>query len=51
MTKEFEPAYLSLLRSGKLKEHVELARIHMKNCDLCPRYCHVDRYQGSKGAI
>ncbi len=51
MTREFEPAYLSLLRSGELKKRVELAQIHMKNCDLCPRYCHVDRYQGSQGAI
>jgi len=51
MTREFEPAYLSLLRSGELKERVELARIHMKNCDLCARYCHVDRFQGSKGAV
>ena len=23
----------------------------MRNCDLCPRYCHVDRFQGVKGAI
>ena len=51
MTKVFEPAYLSLLHSGELEERVKSARIHMEDCDLCPRYCHVNRYQGIKGAI
>jgi putative pyruvate formate lyase activating enzyme len=39
----FEPVYLSLLRSGELASRAEKAREHLKACDLCARYCGVDR--------
>jgi putative pyruvate formate lyase activating enzyme len=39
----FEPAFLSLLKSGELNKRVETARERMKACDLCARYCGVDR--------
>ena len=39
----FEPAYLRLFRSGELAERARSACQHLKNCDLCARYCRVDR--------
>ncbi len=50
-TSQFEPCYLPLHRSGKLAERVERARRHMGDCDLCARYCHVNRFQTLRGAI
>lgn len=47
----FEPAYLKLLRSGELKERVRLAYQHLENCDLCARYCHVNRRETTRGAV
>ena len=47
----FEPAYLRLHRSGELAERVRLAREHMKDCDLCARYCHVNRLETLRGVI
>jgi putative pyruvate formate lyase activating enzyme len=42
MTKS-EPSYLSQLKAGELAHRVSLARQHEKECDLCGRYCRVDR--------
>ena len=39
----FEPAYLSLYASGELAKRVELAHQHMLACDLCARYCRINR--------
>jgi putative pyruvate formate lyase activating enzyme len=47
----FRPAYLTLLETGELATRVADAWRHMTDCDLCARYCHVDRLQGSKGAV
>ncbi len=47
----FEPAYLRLLHSGELAERARLARQHLENCDLCARYCRVNRRQSIRGAI
>ncbi len=47
----FEPAYLRLLRAGKLAERARLAGEHLENCDLCARYCRVNRRQSIRGAI
>ena len=41
----FEPAYLSLLHSGELKQRVQAAYEHLRDCDFCGRECHVDRYE------
>jgi putative pyruvate formate lyase activating enzyme len=40
---KFKPAYLSLHEQGILTERARLARQHEQSCDLCGRYCHVDR--------
>jgi len=49
--KEFEPAYLNLLRSGQLKERVKEAYKRLEACDICPRECAVNRRESAKGAV
>ena len=41
----FEPAYLRLLDSGELQSRAEIAQEHLHACDLCARYCGVDRHE------
>ena len=45
------PAYLKLVESGELAERVSRAWQHLEDCDLCARYCHVDRFDTVKGAV
>ncbi|HEB77904.1 MAG TPA: radical SAM protein [Methylothermaceae bacterium] len=45
------PAYLALLETGELVERVETAWRHLEDCDLCPRYCHVNRLRTTRGAV
>jgi putative pyruvate formate lyase activating enzyme len=47
----FEPAYLRLLRLGELAERARSSRLHLENCDLCARYCGVDRRLSNRGAV
>jgi putative pyruvate formate lyase activating enzyme len=47
----FEPAYVHLARSGELADRARLARQHLENCDLCARYCRVNRRHSIRGAI
>jgi putative pyruvate formate lyase activating enzyme len=47
----FEPAYVNLLRSGQMQQRVTLASRHLEDCDLCARYCHVNRKQTIDGAV
>ena len=51
MSGVFEPAYRHLLRTGALQERVRIAYQHLEDCDLCARYCHVNRRQTIKGAV
>jgi putative pyruvate formate lyase activating enzyme len=46
-----EPAYLSLHRSGELAARVREALARLESCDLCARYCRVDRTQDARGAV
>ena len=45
----FHPAYLALLDSGELERRVQSAYRHMEDCDLCARYCRVNRRQTLEG--
>lgn len=47
----FVPAYVALLESGELARRAERAQGHLASCDLCPRYCRVDRTRGTAGAV
>lgn len=42
--KNFKPSYLDLHRSGELQKRVEILKEKLKNCELCPRKCRVNRY-------
>lgn len=46
-----EPAYMTLFCSGELAERAKGAVAHLGSCDLCARYCRVDRFLGVKGAV
>lgn len=46
-----DPAYLALHRSGELADRAREAQRHLEDCDLCARYCHVDRLEGMTGAV
>jgi putative pyruvate formate lyase activating enzyme len=48
-TVSFRSAYLALLDSGELEERVKAAWRHLSHCDLCARYCRVDRLHTLKG--
>jgi putative pyruvate formate lyase activating enzyme len=47
----FEAAYLSLQRTGELAARARQALARLASCDLCARYCRVDRTQGTRGAV
>jgi putative pyruvate formate lyase activating enzyme len=49
--KAFEPAYLALLKSGEFPARVEAAYRRLTDCDLCARYCHVNRRKTIQGAV
>ncbi len=50
-SKAFTPAYLAQLQSHELADRVERAYLHLEDCDLCARYCHVNRLKTIKGAV
>jgi putative pyruvate formate lyase activating enzyme len=47
---EFEPAYLSLCRSGDLQPRATAAVKRLRHCLLCPRNCGVDRFANKTAA-
>jgi putative pyruvate formate lyase activating enzyme len=44
-------AYLKLARSGELAKRARLAWSRLEDCDLCARYCRVDRLRTIQGAV
>jgi putative pyruvate formate lyase activating enzyme len=48
---DFVPGYVRLLESGELARRVEVAWRHLEDCDLCARYCYVNRRAGIEGAV
>lgn len=48
---EFRPAYMALLASGELDRRIATAWRHLEDCDLCARYCHVNRRRSPEGAV
>ena len=47
----FEPAYLKLLDAGDLAARAVEACRRLEDCDLCARYCRVNRRQTVEGAV
>jgi len=50
MSKQFEPAYLKLHRSGELRGRVAEAYRRLERCTVCARECGVNRRESAKGA-
>ncbi|HVN82352.1 MAG TPA: radical SAM protein [Terriglobia bacterium] len=48
---DFDAAYLSLSRTGELKERVTEARRRLEHCDLCPNHCQVNRFKSIVGTV
>ena len=48
---EFVAAYVALSVSGELAARAGRARQHLAACDLCARYCRVNRLRGIEGAV
>jgi putative pyruvate formate lyase activating enzyme len=48
---KFEASYLKLFHSGELNKRVHEAHRRLANCDLCARYCHVNRLVTIEGAV
>ncbi len=44
-----EPVYINTFKTGLLEKKVFQAKKLLKNCDLCPRQCAVDRTSGEFG--
>ena len=47
----FGPVYLALRVRGELARRVREAWAHLEACDLCARYCRVNRRVSTKGAV
>lgn len=45
----FEPSYLHLYRTGKLRERIEKARTLLHECQICPSRCRVNRLENKLG--
>jgi putative pyruvate formate lyase activating enzyme len=45
------PAYLKLAESGELERRAVSARRRLEDCDLCARYCRVNRRETLKGVV
>ena len=45
------PAYLELAETGELRKRARQASRHLKDCDLCARYCRVDRTRSVRGVV
>jgi putative pyruvate formate lyase activating enzyme len=49
-SRDFEPAYLALYRSGELQARAETAVAGLAHCTVCPRDCGVDRLANETAA-
>ncbi|BBO18841.1 radical SAM protein [Candidatus Brocadia pituitae] len=45
----FEPKYISLYRTGELGERIEKAQGLLRECNICPRRCRVNRLENKLG--
>ncbi len=46
LIEDFEPAYLTLRRSGGMEDRLAIALEELRACRVCPRDCDVDRLAG-----
>ncbi|HHQ48912.1 MAG TPA: radical SAM protein [Acidobacteria bacterium] len=43
--RSWRPGYVRLARSGELERRVEALQAMLRDCTVCPRECHVDRFE------
>ena len=46
----FQPGYLHLHKTGKLRERIEKARETLRECQICPRRCKANRLENKTGS-
>lgn len=51
MTVSSVPSYTALSQAGQISARVAAAWRHLQNCDLCARYCRIDRLKTIDGAV
>jgi putative pyruvate formate lyase activating enzyme len=44
-----EPGYIALYRSGELGRRAQALEARLSSCDICPRECRVNRWEGERG--
>jgi len=44
-----KPSYINLYESGELKSRLDLLKVILEDCTLCPRECRVNRLNGEQG--
>jgi putative pyruvate formate lyase activating enzyme len=44
-----EPGYIALYRSGELKRRARRLQKRLADCDICPRQCGINRWEGERG--
>lgn len=44
-----EPGYIALYHSGELERRARALESRLASCDICPRECHVNRFDGARG--
>ncbi|HHT9136190.1 MAG TPA: radical SAM protein [Candidatus Wunengus sp. YC60] len=45
----FQPGYINLYKTGKLRERIEKAQNLLMECQICPRRCKVNRLENKMG--
>ena len=45
----YEPSYRSLYDSGELARRADTLKTRLASCDICPRTCHINRYEAKNG--
>lgn len=44
-----QPSYIEIFKKGILRERIQILKQFLKECQLCPRRCKVNRVKGEKG--
>ena len=44
-----EPSYIALYRSGELEHRAQAFEARLASCDICPRQCRINRFDGELG--
>jgi putative pyruvate formate lyase activating enzyme len=51
MPDAFQPAYIERLSADEIQRRAQLAWERLRDCDLCARYCRINRLETRRGAV